>query len=141
MNDIIPAAELAARRTAAAAALADMLGYLLTAPVPAAQASAEARKLAEIRAILAAFDWDEARPATGPGGHRAHRARRGAGPVSAWTPWTAAWWMPVVPAAAPPLAPPARRTSWSVGCPGLQRGLGHWIISLSEIVRAYVAGA
>ena len=43
--------------------------------------------------------------------------------------------------AAPPLAPPARRTSWSVGCPGLQRGLGHWIISLSEIVRAYVAGA
>ena len=58
MNDIIPAAELAARRTAAAAVLADMLGYLLTAPVPAAQASAEARKLAEIRAILAAFDWE-----------------------------------------------------------------------------------
>jgi hypothetical protein len=73
-------AELEARRTAATAALADyrravdgadtaeramwgarladMLGYLLAAPVPDAQDSAEARKLAEIRAILAAFDWE-----------------------------------------------------------------------------------
>lgn len=40
------------------ARLADMLGYLLAAPVPAAQDSTEARKLAGIRAILAGFDWE-----------------------------------------------------------------------------------